>query len=285
MKYLGIQHFVIIPYRPQANGIVERRNGEVLKHLRAIVMERRVKEKWSRFLPIAQNILNNAIDFSLGETPSRILFGDSIKSTVEWIVNKDKDRSADDVSNYIIELNQISGAIIQASRNYMEKKDKDRREKLMKIGEVKCFEIGDYVLVTYPVRPPDKLSPIYRGPLIVMEKVSDDIYRCKDIISGKILTFHVERLREFKVSPSIMPSELIEWAAVDKDEFLVESIIEHRGSGRSGDPLSFRIRWEGYGPEDDSWLPYREVKDLSALDEYESRFPDVLRYVKRRGRK
>ena len=126
---------------------------------------------------------------------------------------------------------------------------------------------------------------IYRGSLSVMEKVRDDIYRCRDIISGKILTFHVERLREFKVSPSIMPSELIEWAAVDKDEFLVESIIEHRGSGRSGDPLSFQIRWEGYGPEDDSWLPYREVKDLSALDEYESRFPDVLRYVKIRGSK
>jgi transposase InsO family protein len=87
MKYLGIQHFVMIPYKSQANGIMERRNGEVLKQLRAIVMIRRVKEKWSRFLPIAQNVLNNVIDSSLGKTPSRILFCNSIKSTVEWIMN------------------------------------------------------------------------------------------------------------------------------------------------------------------------------------------------------
>ena len=155
----------------------------------------------------------------------------------------------------------------------------------MRIGEVSSFEIGDYVLVTYPVRPPDKLTPIYRGPLIVVEKVSDDVYKCRDIISNKILTFHVDRLREFKVSPSVLPYELIEWAAIDKDEFLVEGIIEHRGSGKSGDPLEFRIRWEGYGPEEDTWLPYREVKDLEALDEYESRVPDVLRYVRGKGKK
>ncbi len=83
------------------------------------------------------------------------------------------------------------------------------------------------------MRPPDKLSPIYRDPLIVMEKVSDDIYKCRDIIIGKILTFHVERLKEFTMSPSIMPSELIEWTSVGKDKFLVESIIEHRGSDRA----------------------------------------------------
>ena len=74
-KNLGILHFVILPYHPQANGIVERRNGEVMKHLRAIVMERRVKSKWSRFLPVVQNILNNTVDLSLNVSPAKLLFG------------------------------------------------------------------------------------------------------------------------------------------------------------------------------------------------------------------
>ncbi len=42
------------------------------------------------------------------------------------------------------------------------------------------------------------------------------------------------------------------------------------------------MRWEGYSPSDDTWLPYREVKDLEALDRYELLYPQVLRYVNKR---
>ncbi len=33
MQFLKIVHNTILPYHPEANGIVERRNAEVLKHL------------------------------------------------------------------------------------------------------------------------------------------------------------------------------------------------------------------------------------------------------------
>ena len=55
--------------------------------------------------------------------------------------------------------------------------------------EVVNFE---YVLVTYPVRPPSKLSPIYRGPLIIVEKVHNNIFKCQDIISNKVLELNVD---------------------------------------------------------------------------------------------
>ncbi len=40
--------------RPQANGLVERCIKEVVKHLRYIILERRVQENWSTYLPMVQ---------------------------------------------------------------------------------------------------------------------------------------------------------------------------------------------------------------------------------------
>ena len=40
---LGYKHLVVVPYRPQANGLSERRMTEIMKHLRALVFEKRIK--------------------------------------------------------------------------------------------------------------------------------------------------------------------------------------------------------------------------------------------------
>ena len=287
MEFLGVKHHVIVPYHPQANGIVERRNGEVLKHLRAIIMERRVRDKWSQYLPIVQNILNHAVDSSIGTYPSRVLFGDLLKTDVEWIVKKDKGLPTQSVDAYVQQLRAAIGQIQEVSREYVQKKIREKVGKVREVvkSRVSKFDVGDYVLITYPVQPPSKLSPIYRGPLIIVEKIRDDLFKCRDLVSTKLVELHVDRLREFRCSPDVSPEELLEWAAADKDEFLVEEIIEHRGSGKSGNPLQFRVRWKGYGPEEDSWLNYRDVSQLEALDRYEKRFPDLLKYQRYKKKK
>ena len=49
------------------------------------------------------------------------------------------------------------------------------------------------------------------------------------------------------------------------EEFIVESIVDHRRRGRG---FQYLVRWKGYGPDADSWLPGKECKDLAALDTY-----------------
>src|SRR3546814_1010693 len=51
LRRVGTARQLTIEYRPQSNGIVERANAEVLRHLRAIVMSRRVTSTWSEQLP------------------------------------------------------------------------------------------------------------------------------------------------------------------------------------------------------------------------------------------
>ena len=74
----GAASRLTLSYRPQANGIVERVNAEVMRHLRAIVFDGRVESNWSLYLPIVQRILNSTVSSATGTTPCRVMFGGAV---------------------------------------------------------------------------------------------------------------------------------------------------------------------------------------------------------------
>ena len=49
------------------------------------------------------------------------------------------------------------------------------------------------------------------------------------------------------------------------EEYHIDSIID---SCRRGTGWQFLVRWTGYGPEEDRWLPGRELDDCEALDSW-----------------
>ena len=54
-----VEHSFATAYSKEENGIVERANQEVMRHLRAILFDARVHDKWSyEQLPIVQRIMN-----------------------------------------------------------------------------------------------------------------------------------------------------------------------------------------------------------------------------------
>lgn len=53
------------------------------------------------------------------------------------------------------------------------------------------------------------------------------------------------------------------------DEFVVQECLDMRG--RPNGPksqLTFKIRWAGYGPDDDTWEPWACVRDNDAVLTY-----------------
>jgi hypothetical protein len=81
-KMLKFDHLVIVPYHPQANGLIERRNAEIMKHLRALVLSRDIRDEWSKVLPSVQRILNFTKDSSIGVSPQQIIFGDMLPNNM-----------------------------------------------------------------------------------------------------------------------------------------------------------------------------------------------------------
>ena len=67
----GTEQSLNTAYSSEENGIVERVNQEVLRHLNAILFDSRVHDRWSyEQLPMVQRIMNTVEKTSTGVTPA-----------------------------------------------------------------------------------------------------------------------------------------------------------------------------------------------------------------------
>ncbi len=261
-------------YRPQANGLVERRNKELLNHLRSLVYEKRIRDNWSYYLPLVQRILNYTIDGSIGTQPARVILGDL--QTSDLAMDIPADWSGRNVEDCLVKLREGQATLVRATREFLNKNQRKRasdgREKRQ---EVTKFEVGQYVLLKYPNKPPDKLSALYRGPIEIVAIDRPDIIKVRDLTTDKVSVVHTSRLRLFRHPAEMTPEELEVLAGIDVDEYFVESIIDHEERGRNVKNWKFRVRWSGYEPDEDSWLNWNAVKDLAALDKYSQEHPEL----------
>ena len=63
----------------EENAIVERVNQEVLRHLNALLFDKRVRNRWSYDqLPLVQLIMNTAEKSSTGVTPTELILNNSL---------------------------------------------------------------------------------------------------------------------------------------------------------------------------------------------------------------
>jgi hypothetical protein len=271
---LKYQHIVVVPYHPQANSMAERRMKEVLTHLRALVYEYRIKDHWSHYLPLVQRIINYTIDGSIGTQPARVIFGDMIDS--DLAMDLPAGTTAQNPEDYLVKLREAQSILVQATQDYLKKHQRKRGvDGGRKDQEITNFSVGDYVLLTYPNRPPNKLAGMYRGPMVITAMDRPDLVKVKDLITNRESLVHASRLRPFK-HPKDMSAEKIEsLVAADLDEFYVEKIIGHTGAGKNPKRWKFRVRWRGYEPEDDTMLDWAAVKDLAALDDYSKENPHL----------
>ena len=267
-------HHIILAYHPQANGIVERKNAEVIKHLKSLVLVKHDKDKWSMYLPLVQRILNSTIDNTTNICPAELIFGNQLPIMSPLLVdnNNDTTLSTTSVHDYIHQISDAMSILVTRSRIYLEKISISPD---IAASQGHQYNVGDYVLLTYPSQPPHKLSPAYRGPLKIVSQVRDDIYTLLDMITGKQKNYHIDRLRIFNHDDNTDDTSLLTIIAADNDEYIVESIVEHMGSIKKKNQIQFRIRWKGYDEQDDTWLSYAKVKDLQALDTYIMDHPEL----------
>ena len=151
---LDYKHLVVVPYRSQAKGLAERRMTEVMKHQRALVLEKSIKENWSHYLPLAQRIINYSVDRSIGTQPDRVIFWDMENGLAE--------KMGRNLIDYLVKLRGGRARQIKVTQEFLSKNQQkwsiDGGEKVNKVVE---FHVGNYVMLQYPDRPPNKLAVLW----------------------------------------------------------------------------------------------------------------------------
>ena len=74
LRLFEMQRILTLPDRLQANSMIERNGGEVQRHLRDIVFDKRIRPIWSVVLPLVQRVLNHTFRQRIGTVPNRLLY-------------------------------------------------------------------------------------------------------------------------------------------------------------------------------------------------------------------
>ena len=130
------------------------------------------------------------------------------------------------------------------------------------------FPIGTEVLALYPHnRVPRKHLTRWEGPFRVLSQ-DGSVVEVKHFASQKVSRRHVSAVKLLAYSGKKTEATMRRWAAKDKGEFEVESILNHEGNIKVLRNCRFFVKWQGFGLDDASWVPYLNVAKCEELSTY-----------------
>jgi hypothetical protein len=269
-KLAGIKHITTMAYSKEENALVERANKEVMRHLRAFIYDRRIREHWYKYLPFVARIINTSIHATTGVSPSALIFG-RLAVHDQGILDGYTDTQKDNLqlsewSDKMLKAQQILLKI--ATENQLKWDTANIAQRTPRT--ISHFPVNSYVLVEYPdaglgKKPPNKLMTALKGPFRVVENIGAD-YKLLNLVNNKIEEAHVKRLRPFEFDPIRTNPRDVANADVGFEN--VERVITHKGHFNRKNTLKFKVHWEGCPDAEDSWLPWKELRSNEALHEY-----------------
>ncbi len=264
---LDIEHHTTFAYHPEGNGMCERRNQEVIRRLRQYAADWQAYDRWEFCLPYVQFMINTCYHAALGTSPFELVFGKFPRYHGNMLPN-----SGDEVfiqtespDEYIQELNawldHAKAKARQVQRTVLREREDDGPSR-------PDVQVGQLVLLSPPHRAA-KLAPNYLGPFRVTQ-VLDFGLEVQKLDDQSLRRVHIDRVLPF-TDPGLSEEQLVELAASDDQERLVEQIRAH-------EPHSgcwwFLVKWYGVAVEHSSWLAAEDVNRLALYSDYLEEHPE-----------
>ena len=237
----GIQHSLIHAYSKEENGLVERANKEVNRHITSMAYDRQIRAQWKDSLPFVQRIMNTQVHNSIGVSPSQLIFGNAINHDAHFLTKPVRDTSLRTYNERVVSLHEAQARLIDiAQRNQFELDTFHvaRRD----TGVTTSFPINSYVLAEYETQKPSKFPTKLHGPYRVVSSIGS-VYTLENLVTHAYTDFHVKLLREFLHDPEYTNPE--EVARHDKEYDEILQIIDHRftSTKKRRTDLEFQLIW------------------------------------------
>ncbi|GKT36803.1 Transposon Tf2-8 polyprotein, partial [Aduncisulcus paluster] len=275
---LKLAHTITTAHHHEENGIVERYNQEILKHLRKMYSQGLKKSEWGTAVPLIMSILNDKQVATTGKSPRELVYGSRARSRSLFKqlhgdgVEEDEEAMKEVYKKYLALMDlRLEQNITQA----LDKQEKVQDAQTKRYDKAEEFSPGEKVLLER-IKRQNKSQAINLGPYVVERQKSRFYYIIKGLNGEKPQSVHISRLRRYISSAS--EEEEKESQAIDEEEYQIEEILAHRGrKGRRS--REFKVKWMGYEEEEATWLPFSALKDAEKLEDYLKEHPALKKEI------
>ena len=257
VKLCGIDHRLISPYNPRADGKVERVIGSTMMIIKKLLHG--AKHNWSIYVPFAQVTFNDKVSSLTGSSPFALMFGRMLNALIDYT------QIDNPVSISLSDWKEHQEKILSIIYPAISDRIKGAKDKLQQVLAKhrrmilpSSVPTGATVMIIDPQRA-NKFEPKYIGPYIIIRRARNGAYVLKDV-EGDILDRHVP-IDQIKI---ISKTGRVK----DADTFTVHKILDHRGAPGS---YEYLVHWKDYSKSDATWEPESNFNDDKCITTYWSK--------------
>jgi hypothetical protein len=283
----GTTSLPCVPYHPQANSVCERQNQIIMNHLRALIYGTKLGTdsmySWTDLLPFVYSIVNNTPKMPLAISPLSMVYGIFANYDQPLLEPRPSTGTSNPV-DYVDGLVEWQTKLLDIAEGIQ---SRHYEALTIKNKEVRIFHEGDFVLqLKKSTSISGKLVSRWVGPRLVLARRDNDpshpVLDLYDLVTSRIHEASIEDCRPMKTGwfeEQTILQDMRQIAALDKEEYEVEEILEHRPPGNVRSKRTkphdywFKVKWAGFPESENSWEPYSNLKELGPLDDYLSKFP------------
>ncbi|KAK3563534.1 hypothetical protein QTP86_030945 [Hemibagrus guttatus] len=256
-------------HHPQSNGQAERLNQEIGRFLRSYCS--REQQRWSEFLPWAEYAQNSLTHSSTGLTPFQCMLGyqpplfpwsgepSDIPAVEEWY------RRSQEVWEW------AHVRLQRAVRRQRIQADRHRCPHPAYQVEQRVWLSTRNLRLKLHCR---KLSPKFIGPFEIIRQVNPVVYHLRLPVSYHICpTFHVSLLKPAHSSAGEPVASEDPPPPLDIEGSPAYQVWSLLNSRRVRSWLQYLVDWEGYGPEECSWVDAANILDPSLIEDFHRDHP------------